>query len=194
MTLNNKSSDCGGVAGCTFNSGAKDFTFAPGVCAPGTPATYGNVTVKGTVHLNAGCYNFNTFTENGQGALEIDSGPVILNLAALDSSGNPLTGTVLDLTGGGVINTVGWDPSQFQILYAGAGTATVKGGANAVGLLYAPNASFSFNSAGGNWYGAVVVANMTDMGGATVNYDRHLKTSELMVGPYTLGSFSWKKY
>jgi len=88
------------------------------------------------------------------------------------------------VTGGGVYG---------QIMYAGTGTITVKGGGNATALLYAPNASFSFNSAGGNWYGAVIVGQMTDMGGATVNYDRNLQKTAVTIGNWMLDSFTWTK-
>jgi hypothetical protein len=207
-TLNNNASNCSGVsgsgssAGCTFGTGtgsggngcaSGDFCLAPGTCptTSGGPVTgggvYGDITVKGTVHLKAGCYNIDSFTENGQGTLIVDSGPVVINIAG--SAG----GTVLDLTGGGVINNAGWDPSLLQIMYAGTGTVAVKGGANATALLYAPNASFSFNSAGGNWYGAVIVGQMTDMGGATINYDRNLQKTAVTIGNWMLDSFTWSK-
>lgn len=202
-TLNNKSSDCSGASGsglstgCTYDTAggctANDFCLAPGTC----PATsggavtgggvYGGITVKGNVHLKTGCYNIDSFTENGGGTLIIDSGPVVVNIAG---SGG---GTVMDLTGGGVINNAGWSPQMLQIMYAGTGTITVKGGGNATALLYAPNASFSFNSAGGNWYGAVIVGQMTDMGGATVNYDRNLQKTAVTIGNWMLDSFTWSK-
>ena len=202
-TLNNHAGDCSGVSGsgsstgCTFGvSGgctAGDFCLAPGTC----PATsggavtgggvYGDITVKGNVHLTSGCYNIDSFTENGGGTLIIDSGPVVINVAG---SGG---GTVMDLTGGGVINNAGWSPQMLQIMYAGTGSIAVKGGANATALLYAPNASFSFNSAGGNWYGALIVGQMTDMGGATVNYDRNLQKTAVTIGNWMLDSFTWSK-
>ena len=202
ITLNNSAADCGGVTGCTYGTGplpagngcpSGDFCLAPGSCPPLAtgPGLYGNVTVKGTVHLsnNAGngCYNINSLTENGGGTIAVDSGPAVVNIAG---SG---TTTPVTLTGGGLISNAGWNAQVFQILYAGTGTVTVKGGANAVGLLYAPNATFSFNSAGGNWYGAVIVGSMTDMGGATVNYDLSLRKEAVTVGNWMLDSFTWKR-
>ena len=49
------------------------------------------------------------------------------------------------------------------------------------------------NSAGGNWYGAVIVGQMTDMGGATVNYDRNLQKTAVTIGNWMLDSFTWSK-
>ena len=193
ITLINSANDCGGVTGCGYSTASGctsgDFCLAPGTCPPLStgPGLYGNVTVKGNAHLTAGCYNINSLTENGGGTIIVDSGPVILNIAG---SG---TTSPIALTGGGEINNAGWSPAMLQILYAGTGTITVKGGANAVGLVYAPNASFSFNSAGGNWYGAVITGSMTDMGGATVNYDVSLQRQAVNVGNWMLDSFTWKK-
>lgn len=191
ITLNNKASDCGGAAGCTYSGGA--FTLAPGGCAPGgTPATFGNVTVKGDVHLSAGCYNINTLTENGQGRFIIDSGPVVVSIAALSSTGTPLSGTVVDLTGGSISNP-SLNPMNFQILYAGTGTVNLKGGSAASALVYAPNCTYSF-AGNGDWYGAVIGAALTDLGGAGIHYDRRLQNNAFVVGNYFLSSFTWKKY
>jgi hypothetical protein len=78
-------------------------------------------------------------------------------------------------------------------MYAGSGTISLKGQAQAAGLLYAPNASFSFGG-GGDWFGAVIGQTMTDMGGAAVHYDRRLSAQAFTIGNYMLSSFSWKKY
>ncbi len=207
LTLNNKASDCGGVIGCSVGTGVApscasgDFCLAPGICPTtlGGPVVttlgglYGDVTVKGTVHLSAGCYNINSLTENGGGTLTIDSGPVILNIAGSGGTGNPPLSNPINLTGGGLINNVGWNADMFQIQYAGSGTINVKGGANAVGVLYAPNATLSFNSAGGNWYGAVITGSMSDLGHAQINYDYNLQKQDVTVSNWMLDSFSWKK-
>ena len=203
-TLNNAAGDCGGVIGCTYGTGAPpggngcpsgDFCLAPGICPPltGGPVNttlgglYGNLTVKGTVHLSSGCYNINSLTENGGGTITVDSGPAVVNVAGSGVS------TPVDLTGGGLITNAGWDPQIFQLMYAGTGTINIKGGANSIGLLYAPNATLSFNSAGGNWYGAVITGSMSDMGGATINYDINLRKQAVTVGSWMLDSFTWKK-
>ncbi|MBI3668503.1 MAG: hypothetical protein HY237_01785, partial [Acidobacteria bacterium] len=177
ITLNN--GNCSSVPGCVGDHGT--YTFAPG--------SYGNVTLNGgaTLHLTAGTYNINSLLESGQGTIAIDSGPVIVNIA-----GTSVSGAVVDLTGGGVTNA-SLNPMNFQLLYAGTGTIKLKGGAEASGLLYAPNATFSF-SGGGNWYGAVIGQTLADMGGAAIHYDRRLQRTAYTVGNYMLSSFTWKKY
>ena len=140
------------------------------------------------MHLKAGCYNINSLTENGGGTLYIDSGPVVVNIAGTGQS------TPFDLTGGGMINTVTpkFDPMSFQILYAGTGTIKLKSGASAVGLMYAPNASYSLGG-GADWYGALIGATLTDMGGAAIHYDRKLQKEDYIPGSWMLDSFTWKK-
>ncbi len=179
VVLNN--GNCSGVSGCTGNAGV--YTFAPG--------SYGNVSLNGgaILHLVAGTYNINSLSESGQGTIVIDSGPVILNVAGNGVS----SGTaVVDLTGGGVTNA-SLVPMNFQILYAGSNPIKLQGGAQASGLVYAPNASFSF-SGGGNWYGSVIGQVMTDLGGVAVHYDRRLQNQGFTIGNYFLSSFTWKKY
>jgi hypothetical protein len=174
---------------------------AGGTCVAGSFMTVAPTTPNGTMslhtlsltgnvdlHLAAGTYNIDSLTETGNTALVLDSVPVFLYVTG---SGG---GTVIQLTGGGLVNTTGnFDPTTFQIFYAGTGTVSLKGGANAVGLLYAPNAAFSF-AGGSNWYGAVIGKDMTDMGGAAVHYDRKLQNKAFTVGPWMLDSFTWKKY
>jgi Tfp pilus assembly protein PilX len=188
VVLNNN--NCSSISNCTGNNGT--YSFTPGTAA--APTTFGNVTLNGsaTLHFSAGYYNINSLLENGSATIVIDSAPVIVNLAG---AGLTSSQAVLDLTGGGLTNTAGnFDPKSLQFLYAGTNPIKLKGGADAVGLLYAPNAAYSFNSAGGNWYGAVIGATLTDMGGAGIHYDRHLQNSDFILGNYMLSSFTWKKY
>ncbi len=224
ITLNNSAGDCGTVVGCVYGTGpisgggngcpAGDFCLQPGTCPPVAPVSpaitgpgvYGNITIKGNVHLyntiiagiDYGCYNINSLVENGGGSLIIDSvyptgtttatdGSVVMNVA-----GTGFT-TPVDLTGGGLINNAGWNPALFQLIYAGTGTINVKGGANAVGVLYAPNANLSFNSAGGNWYGSVITSTMSDLGHAQINYDINLMKQAATVSNWMLDSFTWRK-
>ena len=190
-----------GSVGLTTNSSCPTMTGTGATCnktsvmtitpsvANGT-VTLGDLSLTGNkdLHLAAGTYNINTLKEAGSTSLVLDSVPVILNVTGTGG------GTVVDLTGGSVTNTTGnFDPSTFQIIYAGNGSVSLKGGANAVGLLYAPNASYSFGG-NGDWYGSVIGASMTDMGGAAIHYDRKLKDKYYMAGPYTLNSFTWNKY
>jgi Tfp pilus assembly protein PilX len=175
------------TAGGTCTAGSI-MTLAPAI-ANGTMSLH-TLSLTGNVdlHLAAGTYNIDSLTETGQTALVLDSVPVTLNVTG---SGG---GTVVKLTGGGLTNTTGnFDPTTFQIFYAGTGTVSLMGGAQAVGLVYAPNASYSFTG-GANWYGAVIGAQMTDMGGAAIHYDRRLQNEDFTVGPWMLDSFTWKKY
>ncbi len=199
ITLNNSSANCSGISGCTFSttggcaSGA--FCLAPGTCPPANPGAgnsgpgvYGDITAKGNVHLSAGCYNINSFTENGGGTLIIDSGPVVLNIAGTGQT------TPFSLTGGGMINSASppYNPTTLQILYGGTGTIKLSGGASAIGLMYAPNASYSITG-GANWYGSLIGASLTDMGGSAIHYDRHLQVEDYVPGDWMLESFTWKK-
>jgi hypothetical protein len=168
------------IPGC--KSSGPDITIPPG--------SYGNIAISGqaNLHLSAGTYNINSLSEQSAGSgIIIDSGPVILNVA-----GNGITGTVVQLTGNSVQNP-SLVPTNFQILYAGTGNVKLAGQSQASGLLYAPNASFSFTG-GGNWYGAVIGQTLLDMGGAAIHYDRRLKDTAFTVGNYMLSSFTWKKY
>lgn len=169
------------IPGCTSSGG--------NIYLP--PGAYGNISItgQGNLHVSAGTYNINSFSEqSAQSGLIIDSGPVIFNVTGNNMSGSD----VVKLTGNSVQNP-SLVPTNFQILYAGTGTISLKGNSQASGLLYAPNASFSF-AGQSNWYGAVIGKTMTDMGGAAVHYDRRLQRQAYFVGNYYLSSFSWKKY
>jgi hypothetical protein len=191
------------IPGCIANGSTHDIYIPPG--------SYGNIQISGQVnlHFSQGTYNINSFQESGNNtSLVIDSlppittpswttypstaavTPVILDVTG--SSSDPFTGSVITLTGNSVQNA-GLNPMNFQMLYAGSGSVSLKGNSQAAGLLYAPNASFSF-AGGSTWYGAVVGQTMTDMGGAAIYYDRRLNNSGFTLGPNTLDTFSWKKY
>jgi hypothetical protein len=201
-TINiNSNSPCPvGLVGCTVtgSGGSSYMSLNPsavgGPCSATTPPScsmnLGDVTLNGgaNLHLSAGTYNINSITETGNTAVILDSTPVILNVTGTGQT------TPVNLTGGGLVNTTGnFSPLSFQILYAGTGAISLKGGTAAVGLVYAPNASYSF-AGGSSWYGAVIGNVMTDMGGTAVHYDRELQNAALTVGPWTMDSFSWKKY
>ena len=151
----------------------------------------GNINITGNkdLYLTAGTYNINSIVQNGNTVLHIDStaGPVILNVA-----GDGITGDVIKLNGGGISNP-SLVPANLQIMYAGTQNVKFTGGAEAAALLYAPNASMAFTG-GGTWRGAVIAGTLTDLGGAAIYYDRRLEAFSEMVGNYTMGSFSWKKY
>ena len=78
-------------------------------------------------------------------------------------------------------------------MYAGDQTVKLTGGAGTAALVYAPNASASFGG-GGNFYGAVVAGRVTDMGGASIHYDRNLDKKALAAGNWTMSSFTWSSF
>ena len=157
---------------------------------PGPPA------IPSVLNCTAGIYDINSISEAGANTSIVIAPipgtspavylPIIVNVAGVNNS-SPVT-----LTGNSVQNPT-LNPMDFQLMYAGTGTISLKGGSQASGLLYAPNASFSF-AGGATWYGAVIGSAMTDMGGATIYYDRRLSNSAFTVGNWMLDSFTWKKY
>jgi hypothetical protein len=173
-----QSTSCGSIPGCTGTPG--NLTLPPG--------TYGNLNLSGqaVVHLTAGTYTMNAMSMSGNSEVIVDSGPVIINLAGQGQT------TVMDLTGGALTNDT-LDPSLFQIQYAGTGQVRVAGGAEASGMVYAPNAAVQI-SGGSDWFGAIIARTFSASGGMHVHNDRQLANEFLSVGNHTLGSFSWKKY
>ena len=166
--------------------------------------SYGNVTVNAHSTLTLGqagvttVINMNSLTLNGNATLVI-LGSVVLNIVGSGET------TPLDFTGGSVTNlntkidpvthlaVQSYDPSTFQIEYAGTGNVKLNGGATAIEMVYAPNAPVSLNG-GGDFYGSVVGATIDDTGGARIHYDRRLSSEFFVVGNPMMSSFSWKKY
>jgi hypothetical protein len=167
-------------------------------------ASVGNVSVNANSILTLGAVgvtsviNVNSITINGNAELRI-LGNVILNVVGTGEA------TPIDFTGGSVSNqnTVidpvthlpvsSFDPTTFQVQYAGSGAVKLNGGARMVGMIYAPNAAASLNG-GGDFYGSVVAATIDDSGGAKIHYDRRLSGQFFVVGNAMMSSFSWKKY
>jgi Tfp pilus assembly protein PilX len=159
------------------------------------PGSYGdvNISTQSVLHLAAGTYNINSITMGSQGALVIDSGPVILNV-----TGNGVA-TPIDFSSGSVTQgTVTYDSSQLQIRYAGSGAIKVTGGAATTAVIYAPNAAASLTG-GGDFYGEIVAKTIADTGGATIHYDSNLANKGLFTivlytpGNPMLSSFTWRK-
>jgi hypothetical protein len=73
------------------------------------------------------------------------------------------------------------------------GNIKLVGNSQAAAVVYAPNASFAFNGNNSAWYGAVIGNSMSDMGGVSIHYDRHLQNRSFIVGPWMLDAFTWKK-
>ena len=172
----------GTTGSCTLTSKGH-FTLGPG--------SYPDLEfdANAVVTFTSGTYNVNSILKgNGNSELDINSssGPVTMNLVGSGQS------TVVDLTGSSIVNN-SFDPSTFKILYPGTGNVVLNGGNQTTALLYAPNATAKF-SGGGVWNGAVIVSKLTDLGGAVINYDRHLQVEIYQAGNYMLSSFTWKKY
>lgn len=142
-----------------------DFTM-PSVVAPGT---YGNATAcSGTYHFSAGTYNFNSIDCNSSATFVVDSGPVVLNVGGVGSSG-----FALNFQEGLSVNA-GGKPSDFQILYGGSAGLNVQSQANPVNaLIYAPTADLTFQSQG-DFFGAMVVKTVTFQSSGGIHYDRSL--------------------
>jgi Tfp pilus assembly protein PilX len=143
------------------------------------------------VLLKPGIYIVNSISFSGNSTMTLDTtggstSPVIFNVAGAS------TNTPIDFTGGTISNTT-YDPTRFQILYAGDKSIKLSGGSASSALVYAPNASGSFTG-GAGFYGAVVAGKITDMGGATIHYDRNLDKKALMAGPPTMSEFTWKTF
>lgn len=170
------------AANCTSSAGVITLTPTTG------PYVLGNVRLSGgsTLHLTAGTYNFNSITLSGNSNLVIDSGPVIMNVSGQDQN------TAIDLTGGTTSNA-SFNPSNFQIQYAGAGAVKMAGGTSASAMVYAPRSALSL-SGGANFYGSLLGASVAISGGTMVHYDRHLNSTFSTAGNYMLTSFTWKKY
>jgi len=154
-------------------------------------ASVGNVTVNAHSTLTLGApgvvstINMNSLIINGNADLVI-LGTVILNIVGTGQA------TPVDFTGGSVTNS-SFDPTTFQVMYAGTGTVKLNGGAHTTGMIYAPNAPVSLNG-GGDFYGSVVGSTVDDSGGARIHYDRRLSSEFFVVGNAMMSSFSWKKY
>jgi Tfp pilus assembly protein PilX len=166
-------------------------------------ASVGNVTVNAGSTLTLGApgvtsvININSIKINGNATVVI-LGRVVLNVVGSGET------TPIDFTGGSVSNQNAidpvthlpvwtYDPSTFQVEYAGSGAVKLNGGAHMVGMVYAPNAATSLNG-GGDFYGSVVGSTIDDTGGAKIHYDRRLSSEFFVVGNAMMSSFSWKKY
>ena len=182
-----KNSGCpAGVVGCAAS--ANGATITP---PANTVVTMGNVDIgsQAVLHLNEGTYNINSFTMNANAQIIIDSGPVILNVAG---QGLGTGQTVIKITGNGISNTT-YDPMNLQFRYGGPGDIDMAGGAQTSALMYAPNATGKFTG-NSDFYGAVILKQLTAAGGASIHYDRNLAGQLLIPGNFTMNQFTWKAF
>jgi len=164
--------------------------------ANGSPIVLGNVAMSAgtTLTINSGLggapvnLNVNSFSMSGNSSVTLGTGTsVVMNVA-----GTGVTGDVVDFTGGTFTNST-FDPSKFQILYAGTGNIKLTGGSAAAATLYAPNASVAM-SGNADFYGSILARTFSDAGGASVHYDRSLASKFFTLGNHVMSSFSWQKY
>jgi len=164
--------------------------------ANGATISLGNVALSGgsTLTINSGLggapvnFNVNSFSMSGNSNLVLGTGTsVTMNVA-----GTGVTGDVVDFTGGSLMNA-SFDPSKFQILYAGTGNIKLTGGSQTAATVYAPNSTVAM-SGSGNFYGSILSNQFTDSGGASVHYDRSLGSKFNTLGNHVMSSFSWQKY
>ena len=151
----------------------------------------GNVTINtGTLTLcdpGATCtINVNSINLAGNATIAIAPGAIV----TLNVVGQGVT-TPIDLTGGSTLNA-SFDPTHFQILYAGTNQVYLGGNTSLTAMVYMPNAPVELR---GNmdFYGAIVASTLNVSGNAPIHYDRHLETGLYGVSNSMMTAFSWNK-
>jgi hypothetical protein len=154
------------------------------------PGAYGDIKLQGggTLVFTPGNYYVNSLTVSGTASITISPpGQVVLYVA-----GNGMS-TPVTLTGNSLTNTTDI-PSNFQVVYGGAGTIQIAGGASAYSVVYAPNAAVQMTG-GTDWYGSIISKTFNEMGNKTaLHYDRSLASKYLIPGPFQLVSISRSKF
>jgi len=155
-------------------------------------AKVGNVTINtGTLTLcvpNATCtISVNSINLAGHATILIATGAtVILNVVGQGVT-NPI-----DLTGGSTVNA-SFDPTHFQILYAGTGQVYLGGNSALTAMVYMPNAPVELRGTS-DFYGSLIASTLNVSGNAPIHYDRHLSQAFYGVSNMMLTAFSWNKY
>jgi len=176
---------------CTLNTVTNTWTISPQ--SVGIPLPLGNVSLRSNQNLViAGTgsvkLNWNTFTVQGNTALSITNSLTELNLTG---SGVTPGGPVMDFEGN--FSTTAFDPSKFQILYAGTDEIKLRGNNELAATIYAPNAYVTMSSSY-DVYGSILSKTFSNTGGAMVHYDTSLSAKYKTLGNRVMSSFSWKKY
>jgi len=162
----------------------------------GTKLTLPNISVGSNTNLiiSGGSFtttptvNVNSFSIGNNATMSLATGTnVTMNIA-----GNGVSGSVLDLSGGGTVNP-SFDPSRLQIIYGGTHDVVLVGNNSISATIYAPNANVT-TSGHGDFFGSVLSSRATINGGASIHYDTSLATKFKTLGNHVLTSFSWKKY
>ncbi len=168
------------------------WTIMPNVA--GAPLSLRNVTIGSNQDLIIGgtgtvTLNWNTLNVSGNTNLTINNSATELNLTG---TGTNMSSTpVLDFQGN--FSTTAWDPSKFQIMYAGTSLIKMRGNNDLAATIYAPNALVDLASSYDVW-GSILAKTYTNSGGAMVHYDTSLSAKFKTLGNRVMSSFSWKKY
>lgn len=178
---------CAGAPYCVVVGSPAKPTIVPPSASTVVPMRDVDLNGSSEVHLRAGIYEVNSLVLNGGAKIVVDTGPVIIKV-----KGDGMT-TPLDLSGGGVSNP-SMNPQNLQFVYAGTGNIKITGGSQTAALVYAPNASGSFDGSSTDFYGAVVTKYVTSMGGFSLNYDRRLQNTVMTAGAVMMTSFTWKTF
>jgi len=158
----------------------------------GNGANVGNVTIDSHATLTlcspgASCtITVNSIKLSGQATIAIAAGATVtLNVVGQGAS------TPIDLTGGSTVND-SFDPSHFQILYAGTNQVFLGGNTALTAMVYMPNAPVELRGTS-DFYGAIVASTLDVSGNAPIHYDRHLAAAFYGISNAMMTSFSWSK-
>lgn len=186
-------SDCAALATaqgwtCTYASASNTFTLTPVTSTTLNVKDFSvgsnvNLVIAGTgqnVTINA-----NSITAVGNTSLAITASTVTMNL----------TGTAVDpvMDFQGNFSTTAFDPSVFQIMYAGTGNIKLRGNNELAATIYAPNSHVDMASSY-DVYGSILAGTYTNSGGAMVHYDRSLATKYFTISNPFMSAFTWRKY
>lgn len=170
---------------CTVTANGKKIT-APA----NTTVTLADLDVSAGAELTltAGTYVVNSFTMNGNASLKIDNtnGPVVIKVAGVGIA------TPIVINGNGISNP-SYVPSNLRFIYGGTGEIKLNGGDETSAVFYAPNASATING-NADIYGALVIHDLKESGGAVIHYDRDLAANTMTAGNPSLSAFSWSSY
>ena len=155
------------------------------------PAVVGNVCEPG------GIFYVNSISLSGNATIQLDPCPSTTTTpgayqnVVVEVVGQGTT-TPLTLTGNGLTNE-SLNATMVQFQYAGTGNITLTGNGTSAGVLLAPNAAVSFTG-NGDWYGSIIANTISSTGNGAIHYDRQLASHLLMVGNWTMDTFSWSKF
>ena len=165
---------------------------------PLTAISWGNVAVSGTTNIviTAGALfgtgaiklNVNSISLTGNSTISLGANTSL----TMNVAGTGVSPDVVDFEGGSFANG-SFDPSKFQILYAGTQRLKLTGGTSAAATVYAPNAAVQMTG-GTDFYGSVLSRTFSANSHVAMHYDRSLATKFFTLGNNVMSSFSWQKY